>query len=225
MIDAIVSVFECVDHKEFLTFFLMIIQTNPEADSTSFPSINSKRMVIVFYFLGLFSFFNLYWDVDISGMSCIFVTKRNNISTPVNSQERKVLTETWLPWYAFGLGKKMFLQLSLQLPTSGPTRRMIWFSFSLNEWTAKERYLVCSVPFRGLQTRMIRCEILERCAKLVLLQLANIFAITSDLLIPTKHRTPLREKSCMSLANKIKFYSESHVEMGHRKWAGRWGTR
>lgn len=43
MIDAIVSVFECVDHEEFLTFFLTIIQTNPEADSTSFPLLTARE--------------------------------------------------------------------------------------------------------------------------------------------------------------------------------------
>lgn len=89
-----VSVFEYVDNEEFQTFFLMIIQTNPEADSTSFPSTNSRRTDTFFYFLRLFSFFNLYWDADISGMSWMFVTKRNNISTSVNTRERKVLTET-----------------------------------------------------------------------------------------------------------------------------------
>ena len=141
------SGFEYVDNEEFLTFFLMIIQTNPEADSTSFPSANSRRTDTFFYFLRLFSFLNLYWDAGISGMSQMFVTMRINISTSLNTWERKVLTKTWFPWHAFGLGKNMFLQLFLQLPASGPTQRMVWFSFSLNEMDCQGKIpgLLCTL--------------------------------------------------------------------------------
>jgi len=62
---------------------------------------------------------------------------------------------------------------------------------------------------------MIRREILEIRAKSVLLQLANIFAVTSDLLIPTKHCTPPREESHMSLANSI----SSPVQKATLRWA------
>lgn len=73
--DVIGSVFAYVDNKEFLTFFLMIIQSDPEADNTS---ANSRTGIIlsgfsqVFFlivFSGFFSFFNVYWDAGISGVS------------------------------------------------------------------------------------------------------------------------------------------------------------